>query len=388
MCSFWAEKPKPYIEHILFLIKQFFSLLKFLSLLSALLLGFFAATAEGQSLVRVSYGNDFMSVGSGARALGMGSAHTAFAGDVTAAYWNPAGLVRLQGLEAAYMHSERFGGIVGYDYGAVAMPLPGSDGTLAISFFRQGVDNIKNTLNAWDRERNRPRENVNDFITSFSAADLAVMISYGTPVNERLSWGASVKVLNSSIGPFANAWGYSLDLGAQYHTGDYLIGVNLMDITTMMKFWSVDANELRALETEFGDEIPVGENEVILPTIKIGAARFFSFGDFSLIAAADTDLRFENRRTYYINVGGMSIEPHIGLEAGYIDTVFLRFGLTDFSTNRSGRINTSPTLGAGLRFGAFDFDYGFSSFAGAASDLGFTHRLSLRFSLDRLGSAS
>lgn len=363
-----------------------FALLKFLFLSAALIFGLFANSAQAQSLVRVSYGNDFMSVGSGARALGMGSAHTAFATDVTAAFWNPAGLSQLQGLEAAYMHSERFGGIVGYDYGAVAMPLPGSEGTLAISFFRQGVDNIKNTLNAWDRERDRPRENVNDFITSFSAADLAVMISYGTPVNERLSWGASVKILNSSIGPFANAWGYSLDVGAQYRAGNYLLGVNLMDITTMMKFWSVDANELRALETEFGDEIPVGENEVILPTLKLGAARFFNFADFSLIAAADADFRFENRRTYYINLGSMSIEPHIGLEAGYHDTVFLRMGLTDFSTSRSGRLNTSPTLGAGIRLGAFDFDYGFSSFAGAASDLGFTHRLSLRFSLARMGS--
>lgn len=340
--------------------------------------------AQSQDFIRVSYGNDFMSVGSGARALGMGSAHVAFSNDVTAAYWNPAGLLSVQDLEVAYMHSERFGGIVGYDYGAVALPVPGSDGVLALSFFRQGVDNIKNTLNAWDRERERPRENVNDYITEFSAADLAFLLSYASLVNENLSWGASVKVLNSRIGPFADAWGYSLDVGALYRTGDYQFGVNLMDITTMLKFWSVDANELSALETEFGDEIPVGQNEVILPTVKIGAARLFDFGDFSLVAALDTDLRFENRRTYYMNVGSMSIEPHIGVEAGYVDTIFLRLGLTDFATDRSSRIYTSPTLGAGLRLGAFDFDYGFSSFAGISSDLGFTHRLSLRFSLARL----
>jgi len=314
----------------------------------------------------------------------MGSAHVAFTNDVTSAYWNPAGLVYVQDIEASYMHSERFGGIVGYDYGAVALRVPGSEGRLAISFFRQGVDNIKNTLNAWDRERERPRENPNDFITQFSAADLAFLLSYGSPVGENFSWGTTVKILNSRIGPFANAWGYSLDIGAMYRTGDYQFGVNLMDITTMMKFWTVDANELSALETEFGDEIPVGQNEIILPTIKLGAARMFNFGDFSLIAALDTDLRFENRRTYYMNVGSMSIEPHIGVEAGYVDTIFLRFGLTDFATDQSSSIYTSPTLGAGLRLGAFDFDYGFSSFAGVASDLGFTHRLSLRFSLARI----
>ncbi|MCH8567261.1 MAG: PorV/PorQ family protein [Balneolales bacterium] len=355
-----------------------------ISFFIATLLSAMAVDVQAQNFIRVSYGNDFMSVGSGARALGMGGSHTAIVNDVTAAYWNPAGLVFVEGFEAAYMHSERFGGIVGYDYGGIAMPVPGSQGTFAVSFFRQGVDNIKNTLNAWDRDRQRPRENPNDFITEFSAADLAFLISYGSPVTDDLSWGATVKVLNSRIGPFANAWGYSVDVGAMYRSGDYMFGINLMDITTMMKFWSVNASELQALETEFGDEIPVGENEVILPTIRAGAARVFDFGDLKLIGSFDTSFRFENRRTYYFNVGSMSIEPHIGLEASYLERLFLRFGFTDFATDRSSRIYTSPTLGAGFRLGAFDFDYGFSSFAGISSDLGFTHRLSLRFSMARM----
>ncbi len=340
---------------------------------------------QSQNFQSVSYGNDFLSIGSGARALGMGSAHVSNVGDVTAGFWNPAGLVFVEGTEIAYMHSERFGGIVGYDYGAVALQIPGSEGVLAVSFFRQGVDGIKNTLNAWDRERQRPRENAADYITEFSARDMAFFVSYGLSITENFHAGASVKVLNSRLGPFADAWGYSLDVGAIYQTDDYLFGINLVDITTMLKFWSVNANELRALEEDFGDEIPVGQNEIIYPTIKLGASRFFDLGEFSLVAAIDTDLRFENRRTYYFNVGSMSIEPHIGLEMGYQDMVFIRGGFTDFATDRSGSIFTSPTLGAGLRLGSFDLDYGFSSFAGVSSDLGFTHRVSLKFSFNRIG---
>jgi hypothetical protein len=360
--------------------------LKFLYPVLAILLLYPAYSADAQSFIRVSHGNDFMSVGSGARALGMGSAHVGLTNDVHAGYWNPAGLADLQGTEISYMHSERFGGIVGYDYGGVAFLIPESDGRISFSFFRQGVDGIKNTLNAWDRERNRPKENVNDYITEFSAADLAFLVSYASRINEQLSWGASVKVIHSRLGPFANAWGYSVDLGAMYRAGDYQFGVNVMDITTMMKFWSVDASRLQALEDDFNDEIPVGQNEVILPTIKAGVSRMFDFGDLKLITAADVDLRFENLRTYYFNVGGMSVEPHIGAELGYLETVFLRAGFTDFTTNQNSRVYTSPTLGAGFRIGAFDFDYGFSSFAGAASDLGFTHRLSLKFSFHRMGS--
>jgi hypothetical protein len=358
--------------------------LKILLSILAISLFLIPAHVTGQDFIRVSHGNDFLSVGSGARALGMGSAHVAFVSDVTAGFWNPAGLVHTNGTEIAYMHSERFNGIVGYDYGAVSFRVPNSDGRMAVSFFRQGVDGIKNTLNAWDRERNRPRENPQDYISEFSAADLAFLLSYAHPVNNQLSWGASVKVLNSRLGPFANAWGYSVDVGAMYQSGSWMFGVNLMDITTMLKFWTVDSSRLQAIQDDFGDEIPIGQNEVILPTIKLGAARKLHFGDFSLLAAVDTDLRFENRRTYYFNVGSMSIEPHVGVEAGYADSVFLRFGLTDFTTDRSSSIHTSPTLGAGLRLGAFDLDYGFASFAGASADLGFTHRISLKFSFDRL----
>src|SRR6056297_146008 len=72
---------------------------------------------------QAKFGNDFLSTGSGARALGMGSAQVALANDVTAAFWNVAGLAEVETPQLMYMHSERFSGIVGYDYGAGALPL-------------------------------------------------------------------------------------------------------------------------------------------------------------------------------------------------------------------------------------------------------------------------
>ena len=72
----------------------------------------FAIDASAQSFANAKYGGDFLSVGAGARALGMGSAHAAITNDVTSAYWNPAGLTDVESLDIAYMHSERFAGIV------------------------------------------------------------------------------------------------------------------------------------------------------------------------------------------------------------------------------------------------------------------------------------
>ncbi|MTI88555.1 MAG: PorV/PorQ family protein [Balneolaceae bacterium] len=333
---------------------------------------------------QAKYGNDFLSTGGGARALGMGSAQVALANDVTAGYWNVAGLTAMEQPQLIYMHAERFNGIVGYDYGAAAMPLDSDKGVVALSFFRQGVDNIANTLNAWDRERNQPKENVEDYITKFSAADMALFFSYAKKRSQHLSYGASVKIIHQKLGPFAQAWGYSLDVGATLKTSIADLGISVRDVTTMQKMWSIDEDQFEGVATQFdslGATLPTGQNEFVLPSLKIGASRMFNVRDFDILAAVDADLLFENRQAYYINMGSMSVEPHIGTEVTYKNRISLRTGLTDFVTDPEAGFSVSPTLGMGLKLSSFVLDYGFASFAGASSNLGFTHRISLRFDI-------
>ncbi|MDZ7805982.1 MAG: PorV/PorQ family protein [Gracilimonas sp.] len=351
-------------------------------LLALLFLFILPFAAMGQS-AQAKYGNDFLSTGSGARALGMGNAHVGLANDVTAAYWNVAGIAGIETPQVIYMHSERFSGIVGYDYGAAALPLKHSQGVVSISFFRQGVDNIANTLNAWDRERDQPRGNVQDYITRFSAADMAFYFSYALQRTERLSFGTSAKIIHHKLGPFAEAWGYSLDVGFKYKTEIADLGVSVRDITTMQKMWNVDEAAFGDYEAQFdslGATLPTGQNEYVLPSVTIGASRSMDIGkDIVITTAVDTDLYFENRQAYYINIGSMSVEPHIGGELSYRDLIALRAGVTDFITDPISGFSVSPTLGMGLKVSQFVLDYGFASFAGASSDLGFTHRISLRY---------
>lgn len=355
--------------------------------LLAILLLSVAIPSQSQGFEEAKYGGDFLSVGGGARPLGMGSAFTAVTNDVLSGYWNPAGLAGIENWQFAYMHSERFAGVVGYDYGAAAMPIEGSHGVVALSFFRQGVDGIKNTLHAWDPEQNRPRSDPESYMREFSTADMAFFLSYANRISSNWLWGVSAKVLNSRLGPFANAWGYSLDAGVQMRGDRYQFGVNIINLTTLMKFWSVDHSELEPLEDFINPEtgqperLPEGTNEYVKPSLKIGGSRFFDFGDYTLTAAIDTDLLFEGRRSYYINIGDISFQPHLGAEMGYKDVVFIRAGVTDFHVDDQNDVFLSPTLGSGLKIGAFTVDYGFSSFAGIASDLGFTHRISLQLTL-------
>lgn len=346
----------------------------------------YSGALYGQSFQKVSYGDDIFAIGGGARALGMGGAHVALVDDVTAGFWNPAGLYGIGEKQISYMHSERFGGIVSYDYGAFAMPLRNSNDVLGITFFRQGVDGIKNTLNAWDRERDQPRANPQDYITEFSTSDMAFMVSYASRYNDLLTWGTSVKLLYSRLGPFANGFGYSLDLGAQYKTGNLLAGINLMNITTLMKLWTVNEDELEPLRNYFGDDalnedFPVGQNEYVLPSVRAGVATFRDISDFRITGAFDVVTHFEGRRTNYVNLGPMSFQPHLGVEAGYKESVFLRVGVTDVFTDSASKLYASPTLGAGFRVSSLFFDYAFGSFAGANANLGLTHRISARISL-------
>ena len=61
------------------------------------------------------FAGEFMTLGAGARAIGMGGAYAALADDASAAYWNPAGLAQLDRTQAAFMHSTLHG-LDAYDY--------------------------------------------------------------------------------------------------------------------------------------------------------------------------------------------------------------------------------------------------------------------------------
>ena len=82
------------------------------------------------------YAGDFLTLGVGARPLGMGGSFAAIADDSTAAYWNPAGLGRLRHSEAAFMHSS-LGKLDSYDFVNYVHPIGGA-ASLGLSWLRVG----------------------------------------------------------------------------------------------------------------------------------------------------------------------------------------------------------------------------------------------------------
>jgi len=314
---------------------------------------------QGASAQHIAkYAGEFLSIGVGGRALGLGGAYAALANDASAAYWNPAALARLNYPEFMLMHDERFGGMVNYDFGAVAIPY-GTNTTLAVSLMRLGVDGIPDSRNALvDRNQNGILDST-DFIdpskvTYFNSADWALYFTYSKRVSNDLTYGINLKILRRGL-EVASATGIGFDIGVLYSPREnWFVAANVQDVTTTLVAWST------------------GTNELISPTLKLGTAYFLNLFNGRFAPTIDVDIRFENRQFASIaHLGPISFDPHMGLEFDYKNTAALRIGYNDVK---------QLTLGAGLHLRKLDIDYSFARF-GKENDLGDTHRISLRLIL-------
>ena len=276
------------------------------------------------------YSNEFLSLGIGARGLAMSNTMVALSDDVTSAYWNPAGLVRMQKpYQLAAMHAEYFAGIAKYDYIGAAYKIDNKQ-AVAFSWIRFGVDNIMNTTELIDKQGNLDYNR----ITFFSAADNAFLLSYAYNFEKvkGLSLGANAKIIRRKIGKFGGAWGFGLDFGLQYYNSGWQVGAMLKDATSTFNAWSFNLTDREKevfIETE--NEIPENSLELTVPKLNIGGAKFVPFGKgFSGTFALDFDCTFDGKRNTLIKSKPLSIDPHFGMEFAYKNIVTLRAGIGNF----------------------------------------------------------
>lgn len=362
------------------------------ALLLLILASGIGSPAHGQRIAK--YGADFLAGGVGARSLGMGGAYVALTDDVTAGYWNPAGLHQLQYPEIAYMHVERFAGAVSFDYGAVAWPI-NERSTVSLSLFRSGVNDIVNTLDAWDPALDQPKPNYESFITRFSAADYAFFLGYSRRISEGLTFGMTGKIIRRTIGDFADAWGYSFDASVQYRTESLRLGGVLRDGAAMWQTWSVNPAAFEAsdgdgnpisYEEAFDQELPEGGTEVVLPVARFGAGWVQPIGAHQVTLAADLDLAFDGQQAFVPNVGDVSFHPRLGGEFSYRGVAALRAGINRIQYGDDIGLDVTPSVGAGLTLNQLQIDFSFGDFAGlAAEDLGYSYRISAQLTLEQPG---
>ena len=330
--------------------------------------------------VDARYTADFLTLGVGARALGMGGAGTALSDNAYAPYWNPAGLGQLTRYEVSFMHST-LNEADAYDFVGYVHPLK-KRGAIGISWLRVGVDDIPITsLPVVSRPvgpANRP-----EVVGSFNNTDNAFLFASGWRLPSRygidLHLGGTLKLLYMSGYRSTNAIGGGADIGFVAMTNQekphqLMLGLQVSDVFTTKLYWNTPPPS--------ADQ--TSHTETILPHLKIGIATVHKLPIFrsTLIVALDT---------YVQNRGGLETEPepaietpqgspvelHAGAEWTLFDLLSLRIGLSERSGSLESVRQLTAGVGLNLRFvtgAGAGLDYAFANHPA----LGGSHRISLR----------
>lgn len=151
---------------------------------------------------------DFLKLSVGARETAMGESAAAVCGDVTAMYWNPAGLAKIERKEVNFSHSDALmDATLEFLGGAYSF---GKYGTLAAGGIFYLIKPVPVTGMS------------GEVLGDLNWRDQAIILSYGYKISESLAVGAGVKyVQRLEDDPiFGSAQGstYGLDAGLTYKT--------------------------------------------------------------------------------------------------------------------------------------------------------------------------
>jgi hypothetical protein len=290
----------------------------------------------------------YLKMGVGARALGMGSAFTALADDSTAAFWNPAGLARLEQSEGSFMHADltmdreyNF-----FNYAHILKDKSGKKtGVVALSHMTFGVDGIPETRTATSRtdglaltgdepataadQSYTPGNNVWIF-SYFKDSEKNTFGSYARKLSDKFYGGVNVKYLKHELFTnSASSWG--LDFGFLYEACEKTtLGLSIRDLGETLEWNTASKHK---------DDVPV--------TTTFGVAYK---ARSNLTLAADIN-----------KVEDMDAKLFAGAE----------WWLQDYAALRLGSKDGDLTLGASFKLDTWRFDYSY-----ADETLGDAHRIS------------
>jgi hypothetical protein len=158
------------------------------------------AGLAGRAALAGPPGFAFLEIPTGARASALGGAYTSLALGVDAAFWNPAALEGVTGVQLMAGHYELFQ-TLRHDHFAVAGRLLGGG--------------LSGSIRALYTEPIEERDELGNLIGSFGSHDLEFGLGYGRSAGSGVSVGASAQVLRERISNSA-ATTYGFGLGAAW----------------------------------------------------------------------------------------------------------------------------------------------------------------------------
>ncbi len=286
----------------------------------------------------------FLMIEPDSRSAGMGNAGVALADNANAIFWNPAGLARQRGTEAALTHSNwlpEFNAGLFYEYLVFKHHVPdwGTFG-LHVTYLFLGEHEARDAQNV-------PLGN-------FKSYDLAVGASYGFNVSEHLSLGTGLRLIYSnlaggqSVGSQETNPGVSagFDFAGLYTTSPFKLG----GIDTRWSFGFNLANmgpKIQYSDSEQSDPIPTN--------LRFGQAFTFDFDEFnSLTLVTDFNKMLIRVRQDSTDTGGLETKAD-----PFYQAIFSAWAPIKVRTNalneQEGEFQTlnalqQMTIGAGLEY--------------------------------------
>lgn len=289
----------------------------------------------------------FLKIGVGPRAIGMGGAFTASANDINAMYWNPAGLSRMNAKEAYFNHVDWILDVK-MDYAGFAMDV--SDlGTLGAFISVLTMDDMP------VRTLQQP-EGTGEL---FSAGSIVIGVSYARNLTDEFSIGFNAKYIGEHIWN-ESAKTFALDIGTQYiipFLNEFRLGASISNFGPKMKMAGRDIIQVTTVGAGDGNRIntDLQLDEFELPLLfRIGVAvDAIKSMDNRLTLAADAI--HPNDNSEYVNAG---------FEYTWNEIFFLRGGYKSLFEQDGEQ---GLTFGAGINYRIFDtfkikFDYAYQDF--------------------------
>ena len=148
----------------------------------------------------------FLKIGVGGRATAMGDAFVAIANDVTALYWNPAGLTQFTENQIIFSHNKWVVDI-NHDFIGAVYHLDDAN-TFGVSLTSLSMEDMKVTTE------------YAPFGTGeyFGFSDIGIAVSYSRKMTDQFSFGGTIRYMEESLDKLKMR-GLMIDLGTYYWTG-------------------------------------------------------------------------------------------------------------------------------------------------------------------------
>jgi len=274
----------------------------------------------------------FLEIGMGARATGMGEAYTVMVNDASAVFWNPAGLADVQGNNLFTAYNQWPADI---SIGGLSLARNfGNLGTIGISTVYLMTDDMEITT------IDQP-EGTGDY---FSISNYALGLTYSRYLTDKVSVGITTKLVHEEYYDFGyTTW--ALDLGTLYRTGFHglRLGMSLLHFAPEIQFDGdyIDYSDPLSYAAQPEPERRTFEEYSLPINFRFGVAMdVLSTANHTVTVASDMIHPNNNVEQY-----------NAGVEYGFNEMVFIRTGYK-FSALEGGlSFGGGAHLNIGSRFG-------------------------------------